>query len=78
MKVKNIHAQHLGRLGGLAASRRKLTSEQVLAIRESKETYKILAERYGVSEVTVCSIRNGRTWKWLSGCTPGDENQTQG
>lgn len=74
MTEKNIHAQHLGRLGGMAASRRKLTPEHVLAIRESKETYKILAQRYGVSEVTVCSIRRNRTWKWLIGCAPGDEN----
>ena len=78
MATKNIHAVNLGRLGGLAASRRKLTAEQVIAIRASKETYRVLAERYGVSEVTVCAVKKNRTWKWLPDCQGGDETLTEG
>ena len=78
MTTKNQHAVALGRLGGLAASRRKLTAEQVIAIRASKETYKVLAERYGVSEVTVCAVKNLKTWKWLADCQGGDETRMEG
>ena len=72
--TKNVHAVNLGRLGGLAASRRKLTVEQVLEIRASSETNRVLAERFGVTEVTVHSVRRFKTWKWLVGCPGSDEN----
>lgn len=41
----------------------KLTRQKVLQIRQSKESYKILADRFGVSKSAICSIKRGRTWK---------------
>ena len=62
---KNPHAVALGRKGGLAGSRRKLTEQQVLEIRASKETPTVLAQKYGVSTVTIFNVQTKRTWKWL-------------
>ncbi len=44
----------------------KLTNNQVLAIRASKEGTKALAERYGVSKAAIQKIRRGDTWKHLT------------
>jgi hypothetical protein len=41
---------------------KKLTEEQVVAIRESTETQRVLAARYGVSQVTIFHVKNRRTW----------------
>jgi hypothetical protein len=42
--------------------RAKLTEADVRAIRASKDTIKVLSERYGVGTATVSNIRAGRTW----------------
>jgi hypothetical protein len=41
----------------------KLTLMQAQEIKRSGETYRELAERYGVSIPAIQSIKNGRTWK---------------
>jgi hypothetical protein len=40
-----------------------LTKENVVAIRQSKESYKILAEKYSVSCSTIVLAANGTNWK---------------
>lgn len=58
---------------GIAASRgethsqAKLTEADVIAIRESDKPQAVLAERYGLSRVSICDIQLGRTWKHLPG-----------
>lgn len=46
-------------------SRHKLTEQQVLAIRASKEPQLRCAQRYGVSKTLVRRIRTGKQWAWL-------------
>lgn len=41
----------------------KLTLDQVREIRNSTESDKVLAERYGVVRTTIWAIRKGRLWK---------------
>lgn len=43
--------------------RSSLTEDDIRAIRASTENNKVLALHYHVSEVTIWSIRHGRTWK---------------
>lgn len=43
----------------------KLTEPEVLAIRESNERYRALADQYGVSESLIALIKTGRVWGWL-------------
>jgi hypothetical protein len=43
--------------------RAKITLEDARAIRASDELYRVLAERYGVSEKHICEIRRGKVWK---------------
>lgn len=43
----------------------KLTDEQAREIKHSKEHYKILMERYGVSKSVINKIRSGRAWKHI-------------
>ena len=43
----------------------KLTKEDVIEIRKSKERSKILAEKYGVNPRTISSVRFGHTWKHI-------------
>lgn len=50
-------ASEKGRLG------RKLTALDALHIKISKESDKILAERYGISKGTVLDIKTWKTWK---------------
>lgn len=45
--------------------RLKLTKQQALQIKRSKEPCKKLAEKFGVTKNAIYSIRNGRTWKEL-------------
>ncbi len=40
----------------------KLTSEQVIEIRNSKERNKDIAEKYNISYSTVCDIQRKRSW----------------
>jgi hypothetical protein len=41
----------------------KLDDNMVRAIRNSKDTGTIIAERYGITTATVCHIRTRQTWK---------------
>lgn len=43
----------------------KLTDDQVLEIRNSKESYALLAQRFGVSSPTIKDIRRRKTWRHL-------------
>jgi hypothetical protein len=43
----------------------KLTEEQVLTIRNSKEKINVLASSYHVSRTCISDIKNGRSWSWL-------------
>ena len=43
----------------------KLTEKQVLAIRASKSTQKILAAEYGVSPSTISMIKSRKRWKHI-------------
>jgi hypothetical protein len=45
---------------------RILTKEEVLEIHSSIGTCKSVGEQYGVSPQTVCSIRKGINWSWLT------------
>lgn len=59
-----IHARDkLGRFRGPRKSMRLLADEDVRAIRQSTSTQRDLAKRYGVSQVAICYIRNGRTYR---------------
>ena len=51
------HKQHLS----------KLTDAEVLAIYGSKDSRRILADRYGVTRQAITCIRQGRSWSWLTG-----------
>ena len=41
----------------------KLTEDDVRSIRASDEGPTLLAQRYGVSVVSICNVRSRRTWK---------------
>jgi len=43
----------------------KLTRANVLAIRESSDTRRVLAERYGVRVQTIAVIIQRKSWSWL-------------
>lgn len=43
----------------------KLTDADVIAIRQSSETGKAIAARYGITPASVSNIRLGKTWKHL-------------
>ena len=43
----------------------KLTDEVVRAIRQSSDSARVLAERFGVSKPTVKDIRKRRTWRHI-------------
>jgi hypothetical protein len=51
---------------GEAHSNAKLTEDQVREIFYSEDTLKNLSKKYGVTEVSISYIRNGRTWKHLN------------
>jgi len=46
--------------------RSKLTEQQVLEIYSSKDSYKELQFKYGVSKSTISSIKSARNWRWLT------------
>lgn len=50
-------------LKGEKNGRSKLTTEEVLAIRESNETQTRLAKKYGVSQVRISQIQRRKAWK---------------
>ncbi len=43
-------------------SQSKLTEQDVLDIRKSKEKGSILAKKFNISHPTICDIRKGRSW----------------
>ncbi len=47
---------------GVKNSQCKLTEQDVLYIRNSKENGSILAKKFNISNPTICDIRNGRSW----------------
>lgn len=47
--------------------RAKLTERNVLAIRASSESPRILAKRYGVISRYIWEIRTRKTWAWVTG-----------
>ncbi len=52
---------------GAGKTHSKLTDEQVEEILVSKDTNRILADRYGISEGIVSSVKHGRIWKHVKG-----------
>lgn len=51
--------------------RAKLTEKQILAIHSSNNTYRQLADQYGVSKSQIARIKTGESWKQVSK-TPED------
>jgi hypothetical protein len=72
---KKAHGRHLKATGRatsavksaaareVAKRRRKLTAAQVIEIRQSAESIAKMAERFGVSQFCVWSVRAGKSWK---------------
>lgn len=52
----------VARMHGIANGKSKLTEADVMAIRESTETTRQLAKRYGVSHSNITAIRTRETW----------------
>lgn len=50
---------------GASNNRAKLTDSDVLAIRESKEKQRLIAQRFGVSQQIVSCIRTNKRWVHL-------------
>lgn len=50
---------------GIRSPTAKLSEKQVRAIRIAKGKQKDIAARFGVSQTTVCDIRNRRRWSHL-------------
>jgi len=64
MKDMSKHGTHDGlRRKGERHPLSILTEEQVKEIRESSEKGTVLAERYGIAQSTVSSIRHHGRWK---------------
>jgi hypothetical protein len=59
------HAIQIGlrTANGEKNSQSKLTEQEVLYIRESKEKGSILAKKLNISHPTICDIRKNRSWK---------------
>lgn len=51
---------------GMASLRAKLTDDQVRAIRADTRQMRAIAKDYGVSQVTICFVKNRKTWKHLA------------
>ena len=70
MMLRKANFQHKGKTRTMAAiirmsiaGQRKITREYARAIRASTEGSRVLAQRYGVSQVTINQIRRGQTHK---------------
>lgn len=57
---------HGTRLSGERHPNRKLSRNDVIAIRESKSNQRSAAKTYGVSQQTISDIRTGRKWSWMT------------
>lgn len=69
-------AQRKGRLPsrvGENGGRALITEADVREIRRSKETARVLAERYGMKVRGIYAVRHGRTWKHVTGPDPRHE-----
>lgn len=68
----------VGRARGERIACGKLTESDVIAIRASRESSYVLAERYGVAPTNVWSARVGRTWKHVAAApAPRQRNRTK-
>jgi hypothetical protein len=56
---RRLHGTHPS---GERHPRAKLTEKQVSAIRASQDRRSVIAERYGISPLTVTDIRSGKRW----------------
>ncbi len=63
-----VHREELGEFfkPGEDHLNAKLTTEQVIAIRNSRETHRVIANRYGVSREAIGQIKRRVTWKHIS------------
>lgn len=55
---------------GIDSKYSKLTETQVVEIRATKETYQVLADRFGVHRFTISRIKRGERWAHLPGIEP--------
>lgn len=62
---KGRQARNFGMHAGEKSPTAKLTQEQVLEIRQSKEKLLVLANRYGVAFQTISKVRNGNRWRHI-------------
>jgi hypothetical protein len=59
-------ARHGRNMAGVRHHQHKLTEEQAREIKDSAETGRVLARRFGISETQISDIRNGKAWRHLS------------
>lgn len=50
---------------GIDNGQHKLTEQEVIEIKKSKEMYKNLSKKFNVSISTICDVKKGRSWKHL-------------
>jgi len=60
-------------LSGARNKASKLTSADAILIVESDETYKVLSERFGVSQAMVSQIKRGCRWASVTGLKPTEK-----
>lgn len=62
--TENMHdkRRHGTQPMGASHHRSKLTEDDVIAIRQSHENARALAERYGVKRHAIYDVRHGKTW----------------
>lgn len=58
-------ATGFGLMLGVRHPSSRLTQEQVLAIRKSRQPNRVLARQYGVSATAIGKIKKRLTWQWL-------------
>ena len=51
---------------GEAFWKTKLTERQVLSIFPDKRPIRVIAAEHGVAQPTICDIKKGRSWAWLT------------
>ena len=51
---------------GEVNSQAKLTDAKVRLIRASNETNKVLAERFGVSDIIISLVKRGKRWRHIT------------
>lgn len=69
-KGRNWKISKLGSNQGVKNASAKLTEQQVLDIRKSKDTTLNLSELYKISETTILNIKNNKTWRHLELTAP--------